>query len=288
MAPRSAAAGLLACVCALLLLALSPSTFVVAVPRLDAFVGDDLDAPRRPPSAASADAATSDAAAAVAAAAIESRTPLDDLTAYWLENADELAARDARLSPEDRALELARRETEWRNAAKRKEQAERMEKGEEEEGGKKSLREMERERKRFKEEKSKDSSTEEGSLDPNANDSNVIDAATLYSPPKATAFKAQGDAPAKISLGKMLTEGESSGWSFLSLIFFSSSSSSSFSFSGSRGREGGKKTWTKDSVPLSLFRSSLSLSLQATTPRPEAAALPRERPARKKTSRAWS
>ena len=85
-----------------------------------------------------------------------------------------------------------------------------MERGgeEEEEEERKSLKEMERERKKFKEEKEKgrDSSTEEGNLDPN-DSSNVIDAATLYSPPKATAFRAQGDAPAKISLGKMLTEG---------------------------------------------------------------------------------
>lgn len=201
---RSPSGRLLPCLYALLLLVLALSMVFLIVeavpPRLDAFAGEDLDS--RPSS-------SPDAATPVTAAAMERKTPLDDLTAFWLENADELKARDERMSPEDRALELARRETEWRNAARRKEQAERMEKGgeeEKEEGEKKSVKEMERERKRFKEEeRGKDSSTEEGSLDPS---SNVIDAATLYSPPKATAFKAQGDAPAKISLGKMLTEGK--------------------------------------------------------------------------------
>ena len=195
------------CAPLLLLLLLAAAAFVAeAVPRLDAFVGDDLDSKR----SSSESASSSDSPAAVAAVARESGTPLDDLTAFWLENAEELRARDERLSPEARAQELARREAEWRNAARRKEQAERMERGgeEEEEEERKSLKEMERERKKFKEEKEKgrDSSTEEGNLDPN-DSSNVIDAATLYSPPKATAFRAQGDAPAKISLGKMLTEG---------------------------------------------------------------------------------
>ena len=209
MAPRS----LLRAALPLLLALLSTALVAEAVPRLDAFVGADLDSKQRS-SSRSSSSSLPDTASETAVTARESKTPLDDLTAFWLENADELAARDARMSPEDLAVELSRRETEWRNAARRKEQAERTENGGDEDKGFKSLREMERERKRFKEEKGRDSSTEEGTLDPS---SNVIDAATLYSPPKATAFRAQGDAPAKISLGKMLTEGT---WRAVAFFFF--------------------------------------------------------------------
>jgi hypothetical protein len=279
---RAAAAGsrgrgtllLLACVAPLLLL-LAASPFVAAVPNLDAFVGDDLGS-RRPSSSSSH--------AAIAAAAQEKGQPLDDLTAFWLENAEELRARDERLSPGDRALELSRRETEWRNAAKRKEKAERMEKGEEDEEERKSLKEMERERKKFKEARgtNRDSAAEEGvSFDPESS-SNVIDAATLYSPPKATAFRAQGDAPSRISLGKMLTEGKKGRerLEFLVLFFF---------LERERDREvfRGKINSLSFSLPLPLSSTSFP-PLQATTPRQEAAAQPRERPAPRKTSPAWS
>jgi len=275
MAPRS----LLRAALPLLLALLSTALVAEAVPRLDAFVGADLDSKQRS-SSRSSSSSLPDAASETAVTARESKTPLDDLTAFWLENADELAARDARMSPEDLAVELSRRETEWRNAARRKEQAERTENGGDEDKGFKSLREMERERKRFKEEKGRDSSTEEGTLDPS---SNVIDAATLYSPPKATAFRAQGDAPAKISLGKMLTEGT---WRAVAFFFFRGPSRG-----GGRNHNNNKKNslhlpsfFPPPSLPLS---PSLFL-LQATTPRPEAAALPRERPAPRRTSRAWS
>lgn len=284
MAPRSSAAAGRLLPLLLLALLLSSAALLVAVveavPRLDAFVGDDLDSDRPASSRSSPDA--------VAAAARESGTPLDDLTAFWLENADELRARDARLSPEARAQELARRETEWRNAARRKEQAERMERGvdsdeeeEEREGNNKSLKEMERERKKFKKEEKeagKDSATEgqEGSLDPG-----VIDSATLYSPPKATAFRAQGDAPAKISLGKMLTEGKKKKVLFFFLFFF-------FADGRERSKWRGKK---KKKLQKTNFLSLIPQLVlrQATTPRPAAAASPQARPAsRRTTSRAWS